>query len=61
MDSWMRIQNKSVGVLTISLFLLLFSGSFVYGGQWTSVTPPSVSSDWSLWAVHTISLVLLAF
>ena len=54
MDSWVRIQKKNVGVVILSLFVLLFSSSFVYG-QWESINPPSVSSDWQLEGVHFTS------
>ena len=40
MDIWVRIQKKRVGVMIISLSLLLFPSSFVYG-QWDLVNPPS--------------------
>ena len=51
MDSWVMIQKRRVGVITISLFLLLFLSSFVYGNGvpgWDSINPPSVNSDWTL-------------
>jgi len=55
MDTWVRIQKKRVGVMIISLFLLLFSSSFVYG-QWDSINPPSsFSSLWDLQGVHFTS------
>ena len=54
MDPWVTIQKKRVGVFIISLSLLLFSSSFVYG-QWDSVNPPSVSSAWDLYGVHFTS------
>ena len=58
MDSWVRIPKKRVGVIIISLFLLLFSSSFVYGNGvpgWDSINPPYVSSGWWLEGVHFTS------
>ena len=51
MDSWVMIQKRRAGVIMISLFLLLFLSSFVYGNGvpgWDSINPPFVHSDWTL-------------
>ena len=55
MDTQTRIQKKSVLGFVISLSLLLSLSSFVYGGEWSSVTPPSVSSNWWLNGVYFTS------
>jgi len=56
MDTWLRVQRRTVGVITISLFVLLFSSSFVYG-QWDSIDTSTIagSSNWNLNGVYFTS------
>ena len=54
MDSWVMIYKKRAVVILLTLTMLLFSSSVVYG-QWDSINPPSVSPSWSLEGVHFTS------
>ncbi len=56
MDTRVGAQKKSIGVIILSLFLLLFSSSLVYG-QWDSIDTATIvsSSDWAFGGVHFTS------
>lgn len=51
---WRIICKKRTLISVLSFILLISLTSFVYG-QWTSVAPPSVSSNWWLHGVHFTS------
>ena len=47
MGVWIISSKKRVLISFLAFIILLFSNSLVYS-QWTSVTPPSVSTSWWL-------------